>query len=480
MKNYIVAIDVGSSEIKIAVGTVIDGGAINIECIVTEPCEGVAAGLISNNHMAGKALRTAREKAEQLTGVAITDAYVSISGKFVRCARYTDYVFVDDKDNCISREDVLNLSNRMHDVKADDNENIMDLFPVCYTNDKGVEMKNPVGSYSKKLTSTYNYILCERNAEERFRRIFRDAKINIQGIFASAAVIGESMVTTDEKEEGVAIVDIGSEVTDVAIYRGGALCYMVSIPIGGFSIDTDLHSYAGQIPFAAIEKLKKAHGSALVGRTSNLTINIQKGTRNLLPIQSHNLVAIIEARLTDIAEYVWNEIKEANFAKRLPAGIVLTGGTANLKDIEELFQNITGIETRVACAEFGLTSESLEKVASPNLSLVISLLLKGVQKGFTPVGVLQKQATQPQPQEEDITQKKTEPVISNPHTDQDTDKEDEKGEENDDDGRDGDIVSDDGSNRRSIWSRFKSAVKSTLDNAFQRPDDEEEDDNDEY
>lgn len=480
MKNYVVAIDVGSSEIKIAVGSIAEGGAINIECIVTEPCDGVTAGLISNNQTAGNALRAAREKAEKLTGIAITDAYVSISGKFVRCARYTDHVFVEDKDNCIAREDVLNLSNRMHNVKAEDNENIMDLFPICYTNDAGAEMKNPVGSYSKQLTSTYNYILCERNAEERFRRIFRDAHISIQGMFASAAVISESMITAEEKEEGVAIVDIGSEVTDVAIYRGGALCYIVSIPIGGMAINSDIHHYASQIPLPAIEKLKRIHGSALASNTTNVTINIQKGARNLMPIQSLNLAAIIEARMTDIVDYVWNEIREAGFAKKLSAGIVLTGGAANLKDVAELFQKITGVETRVACAELGLTPESLEKATSPNLTLAVSLLLHGAKKGATPVGKIQR----PAEPIDDIEEKKDDQssvVEKKPVTVAEDESNDEPDDDFvDDDGEDEDIPSESSSKRGGFWSRMKDKFRSSLDKAFQNPDVNDEDDNDDY
>lgn len=481
MKNYVVAIDVGSSEIKIAVGSIAESGAINIECIVTEPCDGVTAGLISNNQTAGNALRAAREKAEEQTGIAITDAYVSISGKFVRCARYTDHVYVEDKDNCIAREDMLNLSNRMHNVKAEDNENIMDLFPICYTNDAGAEIKNPVGSYSKQLTSTYNYILCERNAEERFRRIFRDAHISIQGMFASAAVISESVVTAEEKEEGVAIVDIGSEVTDLAIYRGGALCHMVSIPIGGLAINTDIHHYASQIPLPAIEKLKKVHGSAMASNTTNVTINIQKGARNLMPIQSLNLAAIIEARMTDIIDYVWNEIREAGFDKKLPAGIVLTGGVANLKDVAELFQKVTGVETRVACAELGLTTESLELATSPNLTLAVSLLLHGAKKGATPVGKIQRPAEVKPANDTEQTQE-AKPVVTDNVTEPPVEKADDEKTDDiiDDDGDDEDIPSGNTSRCGGFWSRMKDKIRSSLDSAFQNPDGDDEDDNDDY
>lgn len=397
-KNYIVAVDIGSSEVVIAVGSMNKNGSLEIETIVTEPTEGVTAGLVDNNEFVAEALRRARIKAEEQAGIAITDAYVSISGKFVRCARYTDHVFVEDVENCISQRDVKALRDRMYNVKAADGEVIMDLFPLNYKGDTGVEMKNPVGSYSKQLSSTYNFILCERAAKDRFRRVFLDAGIKIKNMFASAAVVAESVVTNEERKEGVAIVDIGSGVTDVSIYYGGVLAYIASIPIGGSAVNGDIRHFNGYIPARTIENLKKRYGAAVVEDVPNEMIYIQKGSRAIKPISRINLAAVVGARMTDIAEYVWNEIREAGYAKKLAAGIVLTGGSAELKSIATLFNNVTGQEVRVACAEIGVATESLEKVSSPNKTLAVSMLLRGAQEGACPVGMLQHPLPKPTPQ----------------------------------------------------------------------------------
>lgn len=398
-KSYIVAVDVGSSEVVVAVGSYGEGGVVNIECVVAEPTEGVTAGLVDNNQIVASALIKARQAAEQKVGVAITDAYVSISGKFVRCARYTDHVFVEDVENCISQRDVNALRERMENVKAADGEIIMDFFPINYKSDMGVEMKNPVGSYSKQLSSTYNFILCERSAKDRFRRVFLDAGIKIRGMYASAAVVAESVVNSDEMQEGVAVVDIGSGVTDVAIYYGGVLNYIASIPIGGSAVNNDIRLFNGYIPPKTVESLKRRYGSAVVSLTPDELIQVRKGNRAIKPIARLNLAAVIEARMTDIAEYVWNEIREAGFAKKLSAGIVLTGGVADLKNVADLFNRVTGQETRVACAEIGVATESLEKVSSPNYTLAVSMLLRGAKMGACPVGVLHTPAQPVQPVE---------------------------------------------------------------------------------
>ncbi len=397
-KSYIVAVDVGSSEVVVAVGSPNEGGVLEILTVVSEPTDGVSAGLVDNSKSVGQALRRARERAEQEARIAITDAYVGISGKFVRCASYTDHVFVEDVENCISQRDVNALMERMRNVKAADGEVIMDLFPLSYKGDAGTEMRNPVGCYSKQLSSTYNFILCEHMAKDRLRRVFLDAGIKIRGMFANAAVMADSVVSTDDKEEGVAVVDIGGGVTDVAVYYGGALRYIASIPIGGSAVNADIRAYG--IPEKQVEKLKKRYGTAVADLTPDDIIQVRNSSRSLKSILRLNLAAVIEARMTDIAEYVWNEIRDAGFGKKLSAGIVLTGGGAGLKNIDELFRRVTGQEVRVACAEMGVATESLEKVSSPASTVAVSLLLRGAQTGACPVGVLhveQPRAIEEQP-----------------------------------------------------------------------------------
>lgn len=408
-KNYIVAVDIGSSEVVVAVGSLAEGGAVNVETIVAERTEGMVAGLVDNSQMVADALRRARARAEQEAGISIVEAYVSISGKFVRCARYTDYVFVKDAENRISKHDLTALhEERMSNVKAADGETIMEFFPLCYKSDAGVEMKNPVGCYSKQLSATYNFILCEHMAKDRLRRVFMDVGIRIKELYAGAAVVAESVVNTDEREEGVAIVDIGSGVTDVSIYYGGVLCYIASIPIGGSALNTDIRMYDGYIPPRLIENLKCKLGSAVVSLTPDEMIQVRSRNRNIKSIPRLNLASVIEARMTDIAEYVMKEIRDAGYAKKLGAGIVLTGGVADLANVAELFHRVTGHETRTACAEIGITSESFEKVASPNYTLAVSLLLRGAQAGICPVGVYIPPV---QPKEEKVVEKVEEPEV---------------------------------------------------------------------
>jgi cell division protein FtsA len=191
--------------------------------------------------------------------------------------------------------------------------------------------------------------------------------------------------------------------------------------------------------------------------------------------------------MTDIAEYVWNEIREAGFAKKLHGGIVLTGGTANLPRVAELFQRISGVETRVACAELGITSESFEVVASPALTLSVSLLLRGATEGATPVGFLQS-TTQPvaevvPPAKQEAAEPKQaeeqKPLTINDRYKADEDKTADEAADNDDKQRD-DVDDEPVVVRKGIFGRLADRLKTSFDKAFQNPDDDEDDDNDEY
>ena len=494
-KNYIVAVDIGSSEVVVAVGSIAEGGVMNIEAVAAEHTDGMAAGLVDNSQMVADALRRARISAEQQAGIAITEAYVAISGKFVRCARYTDHVFVEDAENCISSRDLAALSERMRNVKASDGEIIMDFFPLCYKSDTGTEMKNPVGCYSKQLSSTYNFILCEHTAKDRLRRVFLDAGIKMRELYAGAAIVGESVVNSEEKEEGVAVIDIGSGVTDVAIYYGGVLCYIASIPMGGSALNADIRVYDGYIPPRIVENLKKQLGSAVVDLTPDEMIQMRSRSRSIKPISRLNLAAVIEARMTDIAEYAWGEIKEAGYAKKLGAGIVLTGGVAELMNVGELFHRVTGQEVRTACAEVGITTESLEKVSSPNLALAVSILLRGAQTGPSRVGAYipttpvtkaeepkaEASKVQEAPKAEPKVEPKPEPKREEPRTEPKPDPKPEPKRRDDwDDEEDDDVEIDDGDNdiaeKKGWFGRIFSRAKSSFSDAFKDPNEDIDED----
>lgn len=380
-KNYTVAVDLGSSNVVVAVGEKAAEGQMEVASIVSKPVEGVNAGKIENIELVSRAIREAVSEAEQQLGIRITEAYAGISGDFVRCARHTDHVFVYDPQNGVNQKDVDALFDRMRNVQAPDDETIMERVPQNYVVDDNQEVKNPVGSFGKKLSSTFNFILCLRTPMQRLDMALKRLGIKMLGVTSNAIATAEAVLLPDEKEEGVAVVDIGGGVTDVAVYYRNVVRYIATIPMGAMAINRDIRTMS--VPEKHVESLKQKYGSAVADLApEDKLIRVNGRTaREAKDILLRNLATVIEARATDIAEFVLQEIRDSGYAGKLAYGIVLTGGSAKLKDVDELFRRVTGMDVRIASAETGVAEESREKVVDPAYATAVGILLKGAEQG---------------------------------------------------------------------------------------------------
>ena len=380
-KNYTVAVDLGSSSVVLAVGERTPEGLMDVAFVVTKPVEGVHAGRIENIELVSRAIRDAVSEAEQQLGIRITEAYAGISGDFVRCARHTDHVFVYDPQNGVNQKDVDALFDRMRNVQAPDDETIMERVPQNYMVDDNQEVRNPVGSFGKKLSSTFNFILCQKTPMQRLDMALKRLGIRMLGVVPDAMAIPEAVLLPDEKEEGVAVVDVGAGVTDVTVYYRNVVRYVATIPMGASAINRDIRTMS--VPEKHVESLKQKYGSAvaeLAPEDKLIRVN-GRTAREAKDILLRNLATVIEARATDIVEFVQQELKDSGYADKLAYGIVLTGGSAKLKDLDELFRRVTGLDVRVAVPETGLTESSKEKVADPSCSTVVGILLHGAELG---------------------------------------------------------------------------------------------------
>lgn len=380
-KNYTVAVDLGSSNVVVAVGEKAAEGQMEVASIVSKPVEGVNAGKIENIELVSLAIREAMSEAEEQLGIRITEAYAGISGDFVRCARHTDHVFVYDPQNGVNQKDVDALFDRMRNVQAPDDETIMERVPQNYVVDDNQEVKNPVGSFGKKLSSTFNFILCLRTPMQRLDMALKRLGIKMLGVTSNAIATAEAVLLPDEKEEGVAVVDIGGGVTDVAVYYRNVVRYIATIPMGAMAINRDIRTMS--VPEKHVESLKQKYGSAVADLApEDKLIRVNGRTaREAKDILLRNLATVIEARATDIAEFVLQEIRDSGYAGKLAYGIVLTGGSAKLKDVDELFRRVTGMDVRIASAETGVAEESREKVVDPAYATAVGILLKGAEQG---------------------------------------------------------------------------------------------------
>ena len=395
-KNYIVGIDIGSSNVVMVVGSKNESGKMVIDALVSKPSKGVNAGMVENINQVSECVKSVKAEIEEELGIRISEAYAGISGAFVRCAPLSDHVYVREPQNGISQFDVDALFLRMREVIAPDNEVIMERIPQNYMVDGGLQIKDPVGSFGRRLSSTFNFILCEKTPLERVKMVFRLSGLQLAGTYANSMIVSEAVLSEDEKTEGVAVVDIGGSTTDVVVYHDNIIRHVATIPMGANSINRDIHLHG--VPERSVESLKKKYGSAVAEFVSEQKlIQIPSMGHRTKGVLRRNLAAIIEARLTDIAEFVKAEIKDSGFAGRLSFGVVLTGGSASIEHIDELFHRVTGYEVRIATAECGLDEQSRSQIESPAHTAAVALLLKGAEQGACSVAAKPMSATLPKP-----------------------------------------------------------------------------------
>ena len=415
-KNYIIAIDLGSSNVTVAIGEKNADEKLHIVSLVQKKARGMKAGQIENIELVGQSIRDAVSEVEKELGIRITEAYAGISGEFVRCARHTDHVFVSDSQNGVSHNDVVALFDRMRNVQAPEGEIIMERVPQNYIVDDSQEVENPEGSFGRKLSSTFNFILCHQTPMQRLKLAMKRMNIEILSVLPNALFTPEAVLLPDEKEEGVAVVNVGAGVTDVTVYYRNVVRYVATIPMGASAINRDIRTMG--VPEKYVESLKQKYGSAVAELAPDDKLIRVNGrtSREAKDILLRNLATVIEARGTDIAEYVLQEIKDSTYYDHLAYGIVLTGGSAFLKNFDELFRRVTGMEVRVALPEAGFSEEAIQFLDDPSYATVTGLLLQGAKLGASsvlverPQPVVEEVVEQPQPEAETPTSKPEEQV----------------------------------------------------------------------
>lgn len=376
-KIYTIAVDLGTSNIVVIAGSKNPDGTLHIEKVISKPSEGINAGEIENIASAGNTIRTALDEMSQALGIRINEVYTGISGHFMRCESYTDHVFTMDSQSGVSQHDVDALFARMDNVQAPKDEVIMERIPQNYILDDNREVKNPVGSFGRRLSATFKFILCESTPLDRLNLVFDRLGITVLGIYPSMLTTAEVVTTPDEKDEGVAVVDLGGGKTDITVIYKGVVRYAASLPIGGSVVNNDICTLG--IPERAVELLKVKHGSAmpdLVEKKKLLKIN--GSPRQAKEILAFNLAKAIEARMMDITDMVKNELRESGYFLKLGYGIVLTGGGERMLNIAELFRRELGLDVRLSTIDLLSKNDNENK---PAYATALGLLMRGLSDG---------------------------------------------------------------------------------------------------
>ncbi|MFI3321879.1 MAG: cell division protein FtsA [Rikenellaceae bacterium] len=379
--DFIVAMDIGTTNIVTLVGERNNDGKIKIIDSTITPSKGIARGDVRNVEHIVDSIKQSIDEIEQKSNIKICEAYVGLSGEHIKCSLHTGYVFIKSRDSEVSRKDVAELSDSMQNVKVDPGQTIIHILPETYILDGDCDISQPAGMIGKKLEGRFNIVMGNRENLNHLERCFNRAKISISNIILSSLASAEAVLLDDEKELGVAVVDMGGGTCDVCIYHDKTVRYMGVIPIGGNLINKDIKSYG--VLERHVEKLKIKFGSADADSITDNKVITLAGVNNIpsKAISQKVLASIIEARMMDIIQALEKMLADSNYGEKIKGPIVLTGGCANLKDVDKLFAKHLGREVRIALPTIYVDDESANMVAKPQYSTAVGLLLKGAMLG---------------------------------------------------------------------------------------------------
>ncbi|MCK4745497.1 MAG: cell division protein FtsA [Bacteroidales bacterium] len=378
-EKIVAAVDIGTTKIVSLVGRLNEQAKLEVLGISQTASKGVKRGVVLNIEETVNAIQTTSIEAIEQSGLKFNEVFVGIAGQHIKSVRNRGYINRDSYDDEITREDLQHLIDDMYKIPVDVGEEIIHVLPQSYIVDSETGVKNPVGMFGKRLEANFHIVIGQissaRNIEKCINRVGLDVKqLVLEPLASSAAVL-----TEDEMEAGVALVDIGGGTTDVAVYYDDVIRHTAVIPFGGNVITRDIKEGCAILQRQA-ESLKIQFGSALGDLAQEDKVVTIPGISGRDPkeISFRSLAYIIQSRMEEIIDAVSYEIENSGYMDKLSAGIVLTGGGSMLKHLNQLVKFKTGMDVRIGFPGEKMAADTSDEINQPMYSTSVGLLLKGL------------------------------------------------------------------------------------------------------
>lgn len=382
--NIAVGLDIGTTKIVAMIGRKNEYGKVEILGIGKSKSLGVHRGVVNNITQTIQSIQLAAQEAEAASEFKIEDVTVGIAGQHIRSLQHSDYITRPNSELVIDEDDIERLINQVHKLVMLPGEEIIHVLPQEFKVDGQAEIKEPIGMYGGRLEANFHVVVGQVSSIRNVGRCIKSAGLNLEGITLEPLASANAVLSQEEKEAGVALIDIGGGTTDLAVFKDGIIRHTAVIPFGGNVITEDIKEGCSIIEKQA-ELLKIKFGSAWPGENKENEIVSIPGLRGRDPkeITLKNLSKIIHARVVEIIEQVYVEIKNYGHEeqkKKLIAGIVLTGGGAQLKHLKQLVEYITGMDTRIGYPNEHLAGDSDDEVTSPLYATAVGLVMDGLKR----------------------------------------------------------------------------------------------------
>jgi len=378
--QYVAAIDVGTTKIVALLGKRNDNKKLEIVGFTRSDSKGIRRGEVLNPEQASTVVRNTVIDLQNRTGVIFSEVFVGIAGQHIRIVKSRNYINRASYDDSITAADIERLKRDANNIALDEGKEIIRILPQSYIVDNETDIFNPIGMLGKRLEANYNIVVGNSDSIKRIKKCITQTGLTIRDIILEPLASADAVLYDEEREAGVALVDIGGGTTDVAVFHDNVLRHSAVIPFGGFVVTKDIKDACGLSEQVA-EEVKLQFGVALseaADENKVIVIPVRIPGREPKEISMRNLAHIIQARMEEIIDGIMFEIENSGYAEKLGNGIVITGGGAMLRHLKELFRFRTGLDVRIGYPGEHLTGDS-ENINEPCYATGVGLLMKGFE-----------------------------------------------------------------------------------------------------
>ncbi len=377
-ERVIVGIDVGTTKICVLVGELDRDGKLNIVGVGTCPSQGLRRGVVVNIEETVTSIAAALDRAERLSGKKLTTAYVGIAGSHIESENSKGFVAISPSHRDIIQNDISRAIEVARAIPLTTNREVIHVIPRGYVVDGQEGIKNPIGMSGFRLEVETHIITGSVSSIHNLIKCVHKAQVEIEDLVLEPLASSEAVLDDGETDLGVALIDIGGGTTDVAVFSDGAIWHTVVLPIGGNLITSDI-AIGLRLPFAVAEELKVTYGHcdpATIAEDDMIDLaQFMPDCNDLVPRKL--LAEIIQARVEELFSMVHEEIKKSGYDGMLPAGLVITGGTAELPGILDVAGQTLDLPARIG-TPIGLLGLA-DSISRPAYATSVGLLLWGLR-----------------------------------------------------------------------------------------------------
>ncbi len=343
-KKIVSAIDVGTTKIATIVADIRAQDDIEVLGVGVVPSHGLHKGIVVNMDEAKDSIASSIKEAQRISGMRIDSVYVGVTGRHISSLNNRGVVAIPREDRLVRSQDLKRVLSAARSIPVPEGKKLLHAIPRYYTLDGEERVKQPVGMHGTRLDVETHIVTASVSSVRNLAKCIRSIGVELEDLILEPLASGEAVLTTQERESGVIMADIGGGTTDIAVFKDGNIYHTAILPVAGYQITSDIAIGLG-LPFHVAERMKKTYGNVTPGLDTNDEVTMT-GIENGHSASYRELCDIIHSRMEELFELILLEMPTTDYQRLAPCGLVLTGGTANMTGLAELGQSVLRMPVR--------------------------------------------------------------------------------------------------------------------------------------